>query len=284
MLLKRLPQRLPQRLSKSIIVHGLLLALAATMVVPFVWMVMTSLKDGGEVFTVPLEWLPRTWHWENYPRALGMAPFGRFFLNSTIMAVGIVVGRLLFATLGAYAFARLHWPGRDTIFLLYLATMMIPSQVTLIPSFLIIFWLKWVNTYAALIVPSFASAFGVFLLRQFFLSIPNELEDAARIDGCNRPQMLFYVVVPLSKQALAVLALFSFMEAWNAFLWPLLVTTTDSMRTVQVGLSVFKDQFYIIQWPELMAGATVVTLPVLLVYLLAQNYLIEGIAMSGLKG
>jgi len=162
-------------LPKSIIVHGLLLALAATMVVPFLWMVLTSFKDGGEVFTVPLEWLPRTWHWENYPRALGMAPFGRFFLNSTIMALGIVAGRLLFATLGAYAFARLRWPGRDTIFLLYLATMMIPSQVTLIPSFLIIFWLKWINTYAALIVPSFASAFGVFLLRQFFLSIPNWL-------------------------------------------------------------------------------------------------------------
>lgn len=267
-----------------LLIHAVLIALALSMLAPFLWMVSTSLKIRGEVFTVPIEWLPRSLHFENYPNALNAAPFPRFFLNSLIIGVSIVLGRLVFCSMGAYAFARLRWPGRDTVFLAYLSTMMIPGQVTLIPAFLIIYWLGWMNTYYALIVPGFASAFGTFLLRQFFLTIPAELEDAARIDGCNRLLILRHVILPLSKQALAVLALFTFMEAWNEFLWPLLVTNSDSMRTVQVGLSVFKDQFYIIQWPELMAGTTVVTLPVLAVYLLAQNYLIEGIAMSGLKG
>jgi len=267
-----------------LLIHAVLIALALSMLAPFLWMVSTSLKIRGEVFTVPIEWLPRSLHFENYPNALSAAPFPRFFLNSLLIGASIVLGRLVFCSMGAYAFARLRWPGRDTVFLAYLSTMMIPGQVTLIPAFLIIYWLGWMNTYYALIVPGFASAFGTFLLRQFFLTIPAELEDAARIDGCNRLLILRHVILPLSKQALAVLALFTFMEAWNEFLWPLLVTNSDSMRTVQVGLSVFKDQFYIIQWPELMAGTTVVTLPVLLVYLLAQNYLIEGIAMSGLKG
>lgn len=267
-----------------VLIHAVLIALALSMLAPFLWMVSTSLKIRGEVFTVPIEWLPRSLHFENYTNALSAAPFPRFFLNSLIIGVSIVLGRLVFCSMGAYAFARLRWPGRDPVFLAYLSTMMIPGQVTLIPAFLIIYWLGWMNTYYALIVPGFASAFGTFLLRQFFLTIPAELEDAARIDGCNRLLILRHVILPLSKQALAVLALFTFMEAWNEFLWPLLVTNSDSMRTVQVGLSVFKDQFYIIQWPELMAGTTVVTLPVLLVYLLAQNYLIEGIAMSGLKG
>ncbi len=266
------------------LIHAVLIVLAFSMLAPFLWMISTSLKIRGEVFTVPLEWIPRSLHFENYPNALSAAPFPRFFLNSLIIGVSIVLGRLVFCSMGAYAFARLRWPGRDTVFLAYLSTMMIPGQVTLIPSFLIIHWLGWMNTYYALIVPGFASAFGTFLLRQFFLTIPGELEDAARIDGCNRLLILRHVILPLSKQALAVLSLFTFMEAWNEFLWPLLVTNSDSMRTVQVGLSVFKDQFYIIQWPELMAGTTVVTLPVLIVYLLAQNYLIEGIAMSGLKG
>jgi multiple sugar transport system permease protein len=267
-----------------VVVHILLLCVALSMLAPFVWMVSTSFKLRGEVFTVPIEWLPRQWHFENYPAALAAAPFGRFFLNSLIMGVGIVAGRLLFCTMGAYAFARLRWPGRDTVFLAYLATMMIPSQVTLIPSYLIIYWLGWMNTYYALIVPGFASAFGTFLLRQFFLSIPTELEDAARIDGCNRWQILWRIIVPLSRQAMAVLALFTFMEAWNEFLWPLLVTNSDSMRTVQVGLSVFKDQFYIIQWPQLMAGTTLVTIPTLIVFLFTQRQLIEGITMTGLKG
>ncbi|MCX6049475.1 MAG: carbohydrate ABC transporter permease [Chloroflexi bacterium] len=268
----------------QVLIHAALIVLAFSMLAPFLWMISTSLKVRGEVFTVPLEWIPRSLHFENYPNALSAAPFPRFFLNSLIIGVSIVLGRLVFCSMGAYAFARLRWPGRDTVFLAYLSTMMIPGQVTLIPSFLIIHWLGWMNTYYALIVPGFASAFGTFLLRQFFLTIPGELEDAARIDGCNRLLILRHVILPLSKQALAVLSLFTFMEAWNEFLWPLLVTNSDSMRTVQVGLSVFKDQFYIIQWPELMAGTTVVTLPVLIVYLLAQNYLIEGIAMSGLKG
>jgi multiple sugar transport system permease protein len=271
-------------LFQTLLVHAILISLALSMLAPFLWMVSTSLKVRGEVFTIPLEWLPRTYHFENYPNALNAAPFPRFFLNSLIIAVGVLVGRLVFCSMGAYAFARLRWPGRDTVFLAYLSTMMIPGQVTLIPSFLIIYWLGWMNTYYALIVPGFASAFGTFLLRQFFITIPTELEDAARIDGCNRLGILRHVILPLSKQALAVLALFTFMEAWNEFLWPLLVTNSDNMRTVQVGLSVFKDQFYIIQWPELMAGTTVVTLPVLIVYLLAQKQLIEGIAMSGLKG
>lgn len=272
------------RVITTSILQLLLFAGALSMIVPFLWMLSTSFKTQAEVFILPIQWLPSALHVDNYPKAMSMAPFGRYFLNSAIMGVGITLGRLVICSMGGYAFARLRWPGRDTVFFVYLATMMIPSQVTLIPHYLIITWLHWIDTYYALIVPSFASAFGTFLLRQFFVTSPRELEDAARIDGCNRLRVLWHIIVPLSRPAVAVLALFTFMGAWNEFLWPLLVTTSDSMRTVQVGLSVFKDQFYDVQWPQLMAGTTLVTVPVIVVYFFAQKQLVEGIAMTGLKG
>jgi multiple sugar transport system permease protein len=274
----------PWRTILRIVVQVLLVIGALSMVIPFIWMLLTSLKVRGEVFTVPLRWLPAVPQWGNYPKAMSMAPFPRYFLNSAIMGVTITLGRLVVCSMSGYAFSRLRWPGRDTVFLAYLITMMIPSQVTLIPSYLIVYWMHWINTYYALIVPGIASAFGTFLLRQFFITLPTELEDAARIDGCNRLRVLWNIIIPLSKPALSALAIFTFMGAWNDFLWPLLVTQTDTMRTVQVGLSVFKDQFYVIQWPELMAGTTLVTLPVVVVYFFAQRQFIEGIAMTGLKG
>jgi multiple sugar transport system permease protein len=275
---------LPWRKIIRIVAQLLLVIGALSMVLPFIWMLLTSLKVRGEVFTMPLRWLPAVPQWQNYPKAMSMAPFPRYFLNSAIMALFITLGRLVVCSMSGYAFSRLRWPGRDTVFLIYLITMMIPSQVTLIPSYLIIYWMHWINTYYALIIPGIASAFGTFLLRQFFITLPTELEDAARIDGCNRLRVLWNVILPLSKPALSALALFTFMGAWNDFLWPLLVTQTDTMRTVQVGLSVFKDQFYVIQWPELMAGTTLVTIPVIVVYFFAQRQFIEGIAMTGLKG
>jgi multiple sugar transport system permease protein len=268
----------------KVLLHAVLMFGALSIIIPFLWMITTSFKTQAEVYQVPIQWVPAPLHFENYPKALGMAPFGIYFLNSALMGVGITLGRLAVCSLAGYAFARLRWPGRDTVFLVYLATMMIPSQVTLIPSYLIMTWFHWINTYYALILPGFASAFGTFLLRQFFVTLPRELEDAARIDGCNRLRVLWHIIIPLSRPAVSVLALFSFMGAWNEFLWPLLVTTSDNMRTVQVGLSVFKDQFYDVQWPQLMAGTTLVTVPVIVVYFLAQRQLVEGIAMTGLKG
>jgi multiple sugar transport system permease protein len=266
------------------LIHAILIAGAITMVAPFIWMISTSLKVQGAVYSIPPRWWPYEMRFSNYVEAWTMVPFPRFMLNSAIMAVSISLGQIIFCSMGAYAFARLRWPGRDTVFLLYLGTMMIPDEVTLIPSFLIITWLGWMNTYYALVVPSLASAFGTFLLRQFFLAIPQDLEDAAHIDGASRLQILWLVILPLSRQAVAALAIFSSLSAWNAFLWPLIVTNQEEMYTIQIGLSAFKDQFYNVQWPQLMAGTTMVTVPVLLVFFFAQKQIIEGISFSGLKG
>lgn len=256
---------------------------AAITVVPFLWMLSTSLKTPDEVFTPTVQWLPTRWMFENYPVALAAAPFGRFFLNSLIIALAETLGVLLTSSLAGYAFARLNFPGREKIFVLCLATLMIPGQVTLIPTYMIMSALGWLDTYYALIVPRLVSIFGAFLLRQFFQSIPRELDEAARVDGAGRFRVLAQIILPLSGPALATLTIFAFTTSWNEFFWPLIVTNATEMRTLQLGLAFFKTEFYV-QWPLLMAATTMVSLPILLVYLSLQRYFTSGIAMTGLKG
>jgi multiple sugar transport system permease protein len=261
--------------------HAVLLLGAVLVVVPFLWMFTTSLQTRAETYT-NTSILPTSWHWENYLRAWESAPFGQYYLNSIVMAVGIVAGHLVLDALAAYAFARLRFPFRNTLFVLLLAALMIPTFVTIIPAYAIVADLGWIDSYAGLIVPRLADVFGIVLLRQYFASLPAELEDAARIDGCSRIGTFFRIVVPLSMPAFATLAIFSFLFAWNDFLWPLLVTNTDAHRTVQIGLQSFVGR-YGTSWNTLMAGTLTATIPSIIVFLFFQRALVRGIASTGLK-
>ena len=262
--------------------HVLLYTLAFATVAPFLWMVLTSFKDLSEIFSYPPTWWPERFTTENYTSAFQAAPFGRFYANSLFVAVVVTLGQLVTCSLAAYAFARMEFRGRDALFYVFLGTMMVPAHVTMIPSFMVLHWLGLVDTYGALILPGLASAFGTFLLRQFFLTLPRELEEAAFLDGYGRWHVLWKIVLPLSRPALATLAVFTFMGVFNDFLWALVVVNTQDLYTVQLGLAVFRDR-YSTEWGSLMAGSVVATLPVLLLFLVAQKHFIQGIALSGLK-
>jgi multiple sugar transport system permease protein len=262
--------------------YVLLYGLAFLTVAPFLWMVLTSFKDIGEIFSYPPTWLPERFSLDNYRAAFEAAPFGRYYLNSLFVSVAVTLGQLVTCSMAAYAFARMEFRGRDALFYVFLATMMVPAHVTMIPSFMVLHWLGLIYTYGALILPGLASAFGTFLLRQFFLTLPKELEEAAFIDGCGRARVLWQIVLPLSRPALATLAVFTFMGVFNDFLWALIAINSERLYTVQLGLAIFRDR-YSTEWGSLMAGSVVATLPVLLVFLAAQKYFIQGIALSGLK-
>jgi multiple sugar transport system permease protein len=253
------------------------------MLLPFLWMVSTALMGEQEVYRFPPKFLPSHWRWSNFTEALTMQPFGRFFVNSIIVALASVAGQLLFCSMAAYAFARLRFRWRDRLFAFYLGTMMIPAIVTMIPAFLLITTFGWMNTYQALITPGLSSVWGIFLLRQFFQSIPRDLEDAARIDGASEFTIFVKIVLPLSKPALATLAVFAFLGSWKDFLWPLLVTNRMDMRTLEVGIASFSGM-YQTDWPHQMAAAVVVMLPLVFVFFLAQRYFVRGITMTGMKG
>ncbi len=253
------------------------------MLVPFLWMVSTSLKPEAEVFTWPprlVVWPPR---WENYSEAWRIAPFGRYFLNTSVVALSVTAVSLALNSMAAYAFARLRFPGRDLLFLLLLATMMIPFQVTMIPTFLVLKQLGWLDSYLGLTVPGFAGAFGIFMLRQFMLSVPEELLDAGRIDGCSEFRVYARIVLPLCKPALATLGVFTFMGAWNDFILPLMVVKSDSMRTLTLAVAALSSGLYVMDFPLMMAAATFVILPVLVAFLAAQQFFTRSIVLGGLK-
>lgn len=260
-----------------------LLAIASVMVVPFVWMLATSLQSLDRVFRNDLSWLPIPPQWSNYQKAWTAMPFDRFFLNSIFVAVAHVAGQVTTSALAAYAFARLKFPFREQIFTLYLGTLMIPAQVTIIPNFILMRDFGWVDSYWALIVPGLFSTFGTFLLRQFFLTIPTDLEDAAKIDGANHFDIFVRVALPLSGPALATLAIFVFLGSWNSFLWPLIVTNSIEMRTIPVGLRVFQGQFTT-NYPLMMAAASLALVPILIIYMLGQKYFVRGITLTGMGG
>lgn len=264
-------------------VYGVLLALALSMLLPFIWMVMTSFMNELEVSQYPPKLWPKRFLWSNYREALTLLPFGRFFLNSVIMSAGAVALQLLVCSMAAFAFARLRFRGRDRIFGLYLATMMIPVIVTIIPAFLIVDAFGWVNTYQGLILYFASSVWGIFLLRQFFLTLPRDLEDAARIDGASTFHIYWRIALPLSKPALATLGIFSFMAVWRDFLWSLIVTTQMDMRPVEVGIAFFHNM-HVTKWPYQMAAAVCVMLPIVVIFFVAQRYFVRGITLTGLKG
>jgi multiple sugar transport system permease protein len=262
--------------------YALAIALGISMLVPFLWMISTSLMDEFEVFQFPPRLVPSDPVWSNYPNALTAVPFGRFFLNSAVMSLFIVSGHLITASTAGYAFARLRFPGRDKVFILFLANLMVPIIVLLIPRFLLVNALGWVDTYAGLIVTELVGVWGIFLMRQYFLSIPRELEDAARIDGANEWHVFWRVALPLAKPAIATVALFSFVETWKSFLWPLIVTRSMAMRPVEVGIAAFHS-LYFSNWPYQMAAAVTAVIPILILFLFTQRYFVQGIQLAGLK-
>ncbi|HEY68113.1 MAG: carbohydrate ABC transporter permease [Chloroflexi bacterium] len=257
---------------------------AVAVMLPYIWMLSTSLKGSDEVFAYPPNWIPRTWRFQNYVEAWNAAPFGRYFLNSAVVALAVTIGQLITCSLAAFAFARMEFKGKDVMFALFLSTTMISTQVTLVPSYLVLKTLRWLDTYQALIVPFLANAFGVFMMRQYFMTLPRELEDAAKLDGCGRLRFLWQVLLPLSKPIVASQALFAFMGNWNSYLWPLIVTTSEHMRTLQIGLRYFVSQEGGTQWGIFMAATVFVSVPIVLFYLFVQKSFVEGIATTGLKG
>jgi len=263
--------------------HVVLMPLAAVMLLPLAWMLVTSIETLAESRHFPPTIVPSGIHWENYPNALDSAPFGRFFANSLVVTLASVAGNLVFCSLAGYAFARLRFFGRDVIFIVLLATLMVPFQVTMIPTFLIVQHLGLVNSLGALIAPNLVTPFGIFLLRQFFRTLSIDLEEAARIDGCSRLGVLFRVVLPLSMPALATLGIVTFLWTWNDFLWPLIAISSTDQSTVQLGLASFQGAHQT-RWTLLMAGNVVALAPMLLVFVFAQRWFVQSIAATGVKG
>jgi multiple sugar transport system permease protein len=274
-----------RRLTRQVLTHALMILLSVIMIVPFVVMITTSFMTLGQAYSFPPSLVPRPLHWQNYSEVLQLRPFGHYFFNSAVVAVCITAARLVSCSLAAYAFARLRFPFRNALFYVYLSTLMIPDHVTLIPLFLIMHVLNWVDTYQGLMVPFFVNAFGVFLLRQFFLSIPRELEEAAILDGCGSFGVYWRIIIPLSAPGLASLAILTFVGAWNMFVWPLIVTNHDAMRTIVVGIGLFTgDSNRIANWPYIMAVSTLAVVPLLVIFLFGQRSFVQGITLTGLKG
>ncbi len=277
----------PFKVFAKIAGYTILIGVALTMIVPFIWMVTTSLKEPNSAFAYPPQLLPTEINFKNYEMLFTLVPFGRYFVNTLVVTLFTVVGQLLITSLAAYGFARLNFIGRDTLFVIFLATMMVPYQVTLIPLFLIVFGLGWVNTYTGLIIPAISSVFGIFLLRQAFLGVPRDYQEAARIDGASEFRIYWRIFLPLNGPALATLAVFAFMGTWTDLLWPLLIARTPEMRTLELGLAYFNSStsaFRQTNWPLMMAASVIVMLPVLFVYIFAQRYFVRGISLSGVKG
>ncbi|HSV74701.1 MAG TPA: carbohydrate ABC transporter permease [Chthonomonadales bacterium] len=268
----------------AITAHAALLAIGLFFALPFYWLISTSLKPDEQVFAVPPVWWPTPTRWDNFPRALEYVPFATYTLNTLRICVLNVIGALLSCSLVAYSLARIRWPGRDVVFLSLLATMILPAQVTMVPTFTIFKWLGWIGTSLPLVVPSFfGTAFFIFLLRQFFLTIPQELSDAARIDGCSEAAVYWRVVLPLARPALATVGLFTFIGSWNDFLGPLLYLNDERSYTLALGLQRFVSQ-HGAEWSMLMAASTVMTLPIVVIFFFAQRTFIQGVTLTGIKG
>jgi ABC-type glycerol-3-phosphate transport system permease component len=263
----------------------LLTGVMLILIVPFLWILSTSLKGNEQIFIIPPQWIPKSLQWNNYLEVFKRIPFLVFFRNSVFITIMAIVGTLVSSSLVAYAFAFLRWPGRNTVFVFVLATMMLPMQVTMIPLFVLFKDLGWLNTFKPLIVPAFfgGGAFNIFLLRQFYLSIPRDLIDAARIDGCSEFRIYWSIVLPLAKPALATVAILTFMFSWNDFLGPLIYLSDKLKGTLALGLAMFTSQHQT-EWSLLMAATILMIIPMVLIFFFFQRYFIQGFTMSGLKG
>lgn len=270
---------------KKALVLGALVAVAAVLLLPFAWMVSTSLKGNEAIFAIPPQWIPETLRWANYAEVFERMPFLLYLRNTALITGLTIVGTVLTASMVAYAFACLRWPGRDGLFLFVVATMMLPLQVIMIPLFVLFKEFGWLNTYKPLIVPAFlgGGAFNIFLLRQFFLGLPRELFEAARMDGASEWRIYWSVALPLARPALVTVALLTFMFAWNDFLGPLIYLSDQSKNTLALGLALFTGQHQT-DWGVLMAASILMMIPAVALFFFFQRYFIQGFTMSGLKG
>ena len=278
---------------RTIALHAFLIVVALAVAYPFYFMVTSSFKDLLEATKNPPDVFPAQLHPENYIEAWNRAPWGRYFVNTIFVSIAVTIGELVTASLAGYAFARMRFPAKSVLFIVFLATLMVPSEATIIPNYVLMSpsrngclglpCLGWFDTYQVQIVPFIATAFSIFLMRQFFLSIPSELSDAARMDGAGHLRFLWSVALPLSVPALITAGLVTFLGSWNAFLWPLIVTTKPDFRPVQVGLSAFRQEAGS-SYHLLMAASTFVIAPIVLLFLVAQRYLVQGIARTGIRG
>jgi multiple sugar transport system permease protein len=276
--------RRTKRLVNAIFVYGVLTAGAVVFLVPFFWQVTSSLKTNAQIFVYPIEWIPAPWVFENYVQVWKVLPFALFFKNTVFVTACVITARLLVNTVVAYGFARKEFTGRNVLFVVLLGTMMIPYQVTMIPLFIIFRSLKWINTFAPLTVPEFFAhdAFSIFLLRQFFLTIPNELEESAVLDGARSFLVFRRIYLPLSKPALVSVGIFAFINTWNEFIQPLIYINSPRKYTLTLGLKLFRGEFAT-DWNLLMSASVMVIVPCLIVFFLTQRYFVEGIALTGMK-
>jgi ABC-type glycerol-3-phosphate transport system permease component len=272
-------------LSKRAFIYGFLVLVAVVLLLPLVWMLSASLKGDEEIFAIPPTWIPETFQWSNYAEVFERMPFLAYLRNTTFITVLTIVGTVLSSSLVAYAFACLHWPGRDKLFIFVIATMMLPLHVIMVPLYVIFRELGWLNTFKPLIVPAWlgGGAFNIFLLRQFFLGIPKELFDAARIDGCSEFRIYRTIALPLARPALITVAILTFMFAWNDFLGPLIYLSDQAKNTLALGLALFVGQ-HSTEWGILMAASIIMMIPMMVIFFAFQRYFIRGFTMSGLKG
>ena len=267
----------------QIILHGILTLGALTMIFPFLWTVISSLKDMSQIFLVPPVWIPHPIQWSNYLNSLTAMPFGKAYWNSFYITGTVVLATLLTASMAAYAFAKIRFPGANVLFILFLSTMMIPKQVTMIPLYIIMGKIGWLDSHLSLIVPgALFNAFAVFLLRQFIMGIPKELEEAAVIDGAGYFRIYWSIILPLIRPALAAVGIFVFLGSWNNFLDALIYLNTPEKFTVPLLLNTFKG-LYVSDWALMMAGTTISVIPVLIIYIVAQKQIIEGVTITGIK-
>lgn len=250
---------------------------------PFAWMVSISFESQGNTFQWPPNLVPSHPTTQNYLKVWTVVPFGRWLVNSLIVTVVVVLGNALFASMAGFVFARLEFPLKEIIFYALLGSLMIPGQITLIPKFITMKWLGWIDTYPGIFVPKLVSIFSIFLMRQFFQSIPESLVDTARIDGCSYYRVFWNIMLPLAKPALAAVAIYQFMGAWNGFMWPLIIAQTPEMFTLPVGLSYFQNQYYTF-WGKQMAAATIMSIPTVIIFIMFQKQFTKGIHFSGIKG
>ena len=269
---------------KSLLLYAVVSGGLFLFCVPVYYMVSSSFKAESEVVAIPIHWLPHEFTPQNYPEAFAIAPFALYFYNSLVVAFAVVLSTLFFSALAGYGFAKFDFPGKGLSCLLVLSTMMIPFQILLIPLYVMVHGLGWTNNFAGLIIPGALNAFGVFLMRQFCLTLPEELLDAARIDGAGEIGIFLRIVLPLIKPPLASLAIITFLGSWNNFLWPLIVVNKGYLFTLPVGMTVFTQPLRSPYWTYIMAVSTVATVPVVLVFLALQKYFIQGVVLSGMKG
>lgn len=268
---------------RKVLLYVLLIIIGIIMVVPFLWMISTSLKEQYDTVKIPPVWIPNPPRWQNYVDLFTQQPMLQFMLNTIKIVFFVVLGQLFFSSLAAYSFARIKFKGRTVMFFFYIATLMVPGQVTMIPTYLMFAKVGLVDNHIVLILPTFFSAFGVFLLRQFFMSLPKELEEAAEIDGCNPFTTYYRIMLPLIVPAMLTLGVFTLMNTWNDYMGPLIYLTTPEKYTMTLGIAYFKG-VYTTQWNLVMAGSVLSVIPILVAYLCAQKYFVEGIAFSGVKG